>query len=96
MPMSERRWTLTLNLRDAYEAKKWRRAKRAINLLRQKAQRIAKVKRVVIDEALNHIIWSRGVERPPRKVQVVIEKVEDETARVSLLTSGGEGEREEG
>jgi large subunit ribosomal protein L31e len=54
------------------------------------------VKRVVIDEALNHIIWSRGVERPPRKVQVVIEKVDDETARVSLSTSGGEGKREEG
>jgi large subunit ribosomal protein L31e len=96
MPMSERRWMLTLNLRDAYEAKKWRRAKRAISLIRQKAQRIAKVKRVVIDEALNHIIWSRGVERPPRKVQVVIEKVDDETARVSLPTSGGEGKREEG
>lgn len=94
--MSERRWMLTLNLRDAYEAKKWRRTKRAINLIRQKAQRIAKVKRVVIDEALNHIIWSRGVERPPRKVQVVIEKVDDETARVSLPTSGGEGKREEG
>jgi large subunit ribosomal protein L31e len=94
--MSERRWTLMLNLRDAYEAKKWRRAKRAINLIRQKAQRIAKVKRVVIDEALNHIIWSRGVERPPRKVQVVIEKVDDETARVTIPTSGEEGEREEG
>ena len=94
--MSERRWMLTLNLRDAYEAKKWRRTKRAINLIRQKAQRIAKVKRVVIDEALSHVIWSRGVERPPRKVQVVIEKVDDETARVSLPTSGGEGEREEG
>jgi large subunit ribosomal protein L31e len=96
MPMSERRWMLTLNLRDAYEAKKWRRTKRAINLIRQKAQRIAKVKRVVIDEALSHVIWSRGVERPPRKVQVVIEKVDDETARVSLPTSGGEGKREEG
>ncbi|MFZ8856908.1 MAG: 50S ribosomal protein L31e [Candidatus Caldarchaeales archaeon] len=94
--MSERRWMLTLNLRDAYEAKKWRRTKRAINLIRQKAQRISKVKRVVIDEALSHVIWSRGVERPPRKVQVVIEKVDDETARVSLPTSGGEGEREEG
>ncbi len=94
--MSERRWELTLNLRDAYEAKKWRRAKRAINLIRQKALRIAKVKRVVIDEALNRLIWSRGVEKPPRKVQVVIEKVDEETAKVSLPTSGEKGEQKEG
>jgi large subunit ribosomal protein L31e len=94
--MSERRWELTLNLRDAYEAKKWRRAKRAINLIRQKALRVAKVKRVVIDEALNRLIWSRGVERPPRKVRLVIERVDEETARVSVPTSGEEGEREEG
>ena len=94
--MSERRWELTLNLRDAYEAKKWRRAKRAINLIRQKALRVAKVKRVVIDEALNRLIWSRGVERPPRKVRLVIERIDEETARVSVPTSGEEGEREEG
>ncbi len=94
--MSERRWELTLNLRDAYEAKKWRRAKRAINLIRQKALRVAKVKRVVIDEALNRLIWSRGVERPPRKVRLVIERVDEETARVSVPTSGEEVEREEG
>jgi Ribosomal protein L31E len=94
--MSERRWELTLNLRDAYEAKKWRRAKRAINLIRQKALRVAKVKRVVIDEALNRLIWSRGVERPPRKVRLVIERVDEETARVSVPTSGEEAEREEG
>jgi large subunit ribosomal protein L31e len=94
--MSERRWELTLNLRDAYEAKKWRRAKRAINLIRQKALRVAKVKRVVIDEALNRLIWSRGVERPPRKVRLVIERVDEETARVSMPTSGEEVEREEG
>ncbi len=94
--MSERRWVLTLNLRDAYEAKKWRRAKRAINLIRQKALRIAKVKRVVIDEALNRLIWSRGVERPPRKVHLVIERIDEETARVSVPTSGEKVEREEG
>lgn len=94
--MSERRWELTLNLRDAYEAKKWRRAKRAINLIRQKAVRIAKVKRVVIDEALNRLIWSRGVERPPRKVQVVIERVDEETAEVRLPGSEGRAERKEG
>ena len=94
--MSERRWELTLNLRDAYEAKKWRRAKRAINLIRQKALRVAKVRRVVIDEALNRLIWSRGVERPPRKVRLVIERVDEETARVSAPTSGEEAEREEG
>ncbi len=94
--MSEKRWSLTLNLREAYEAKKWRRAKRAINLIRRKALRVAKAKRVVVDETLTHLIWSRGVERPPRKVQVVIEKVDEETAKVSVPTSGEKGEREEG
>ncbi|MEN3047817.1 MAG: 50S ribosomal protein L31e [Candidatus Caldarchaeales archaeon] len=87
--MTEKRWEVTLNLRDAYESKRLRRAKRAINLLRERAMRISKAKRVVIDQSLNAVFWSRSVSRPPRKLRVVIEKVDEETAEVKLPESEG-------
>ncbi|MCS7126802.1 MAG: 60S ribosomal protein L31 [Thaumarchaeota archaeon] len=89
MRVTERKWEVTLNLRDAYESKRLRRAKRAITLLKEKARRIAKAKSVVIDQSLNEVFWSRSASRPPRRLKVVIEKVDDETAEVKL--SGSEG-----
>ncbi|MEM3449239.1 MAG: 50S ribosomal protein L31e, partial [Nitrososphaerota archaeon] len=71
--MSEKRLELTLNLRDAYKAAKWRRAKRAINLLRAKILRISKAERIRLSNKVVSYIWSRGAEKPPRKVSVIIE-----------------------
>lgn len=82
-----------MNLREAYEAPKLRRAKRALNIIREKAARIAKTERVKISEELARFIFSRSIERPPRKVTVVVEKDEEGEAIVSL---GGEVAAEQG
>ncbi|MCS7094828.1 MAG: 60S ribosomal protein L31 [Thaumarchaeota archaeon] len=87
--MTEKRVELTLNLRGAYDAKRWRRSKRTVNLLRERAKRIAKVKNVVLDESLNALIWEEKVSHPPRKIRVVIERVDDETAEVKLPEAKG-------
>ena len=82
---------ITFNLRDAYEAKRWRRAKVAINLLKKYVKRVAKVENVKLSDGVNRYIWSRGAERPPRKITVVIEREED-TAEVRLKGEQKAGE----
>ena len=73
-------------LRDAYEASRTRRAKKAINIIRKFAQRHMKGENVRISEGVNHAIWSRGAEKPPRRITVVIRKDEDGTIQVMLPT----------
>lgn len=85
--MSETRVEVTLNLRDAYKTPKIRRAKRAINIIREKARRIAKTDTVIISEELVKFIHSKSVEHPPRKIKIVVEKDEEGEAVVRL---GGE------
>ncbi|MEM0444724.1 MAG: hypothetical protein QXO86_04030 [Nitrososphaerota archaeon] len=91
--MSERRLEITLNLRDAYKAPKMRRARRALNIIKRKAERVAKTERVKISEELTRFIHSKSVERPPRKITIVVEKDEEGEAIVRL---GGEGAAEQG
>ena len=90
--MSEKRLELTLNLRDAYKAPKLRRAKRAINLLRTKITRISKAQRVRLSNELVSYIWSRGAEKPPRKVPIVVERGEEGVVDVKLRGEGDTGE----
>jgi len=90
--LSEKRLELTLNLRDAYKAPKLRRAKRAINLLRAKITRISKAQRVRLSNELVSYIWSRGAEKPPRKVPIVIERGEEGVVDVKLRGEGDTGE----
>lgn len=90
--MSEKRLELTLNLRDAYRAARWRRAKRAINLLREKIMRISKAERVKLSHKLVSYIWSRGAEKPPRKLPIIVERVEDGVVEVKLRGEEDTGE----
>jgi large subunit ribosomal protein L31e len=90
--LSEKRLELTLNLRDAYKAPKLRRAKRAINLLRTKITRISKAQRVRLSNELVSYIWSRGAEKPPRKVPIVVERGEEGVVDVKLRGEGDTGE----
>ncbi|AEA11727.1 MAG: 50S ribosomal protein L31e [Thermoproteus sp.] len=73
-----------ISLRRAYWAARTRRAKRAVAIIREFAARHMKteVGKVKIDPSLNVAIWSRSRERPPRYVDVVIEKREDGTVLV--------------
>ena len=53
------------------------RAVRAINMIKEFARHHMKVETIKIDEELGHLIWSRGVRSPPRKVKVRISKTDE-------------------
>jgi large subunit ribosomal protein L31e len=72
----------TIPLRDAWKAPWTDRAPTAIKIVKKFVERHLKVGakgegRIRISEELNRIIWSRGREKPPRRVKVRIVKEED-------------------
>lgn len=66
-----------VSLSRIYWGKRTNRADRAIKFLRRFVQRHMKADRVIIANEVNELIWSRGREKPPRRVNVLI-KVEEE------------------
>lgn len=75
-----------VNLRRAYEVSRSKRAKYAVGLIRRFVARHLKVRPtdVKIGQGLNMAIWARGMERPPRRVRVVVEKYQDGTVSVEI------------
>ena len=67
----------TINLGKALLSQSQHRAVRAINMIKEFARHHMKVETVKIEEELAHLIWSRGVRSPPRKVRVRMSKTDD-------------------
>ncbi len=63
-------------LRDAYRGPRTKRAKRAMRIIREFVSRHRKVdpSRVRIGNDVNEYVWTRGIQKPPRKVRVVVEE----------------------
>jgi len=59
-------------LRRVYWGRRTNRADRAVKLVRSFVARHTKADRVVITNEVNNFIWSRGREKPPREVRVVV------------------------
>ena len=53
------------------------RAVRAINMIREFARKHMKTQEIKIDEEVAHLIWSKGVRSPPRKIRVKLTKTDD-------------------
>lgn len=66
--MEERIYTIPL--RKAYRAPRPRRANKAISIVKEFIKRHMKVKEVVIGESINHAIWKRGIQKPPRRIRI--------------------------
>lgn len=81
-------------LRDAYETSRTRRAKRAVNLIKEFARRHMKAEVVKISNKVNNIIWSRGIEKPPRRIRVVIRKDREGVVEVLHPDEAKEDKRE--
>ena len=65
---------MTIPLRAAWNVPRNRRANRAVAEIRIHVSRHMKMsddEELWIDEAVNHAIWSRGMQHPPRKIRVV-------------------------
>jgi large subunit ribosomal protein L31e len=59
-----------------------RRAKRAVNLLREFVIRHTKPESIIIDPELNELIWERGIKKPPRRLKIRTTKDREGLVRV--------------
>jgi len=84
----------TIPLGKAYNYKKSRRTIRAIDLIRAFVFRHTKADNVLISMKTNEAIWSRSIEKPPRKIKVKVIK-EDGTSTVYLPDENSEKKLEE-
>lgn len=72
-------------------APKWRRAKKAVNVLQQFIERHMKCDNIVICAELNAHIWVNGAKNPPGKVKVICLKTtinKEEKVLVNLESVG--------
>jgi len=83
-PVLEREYTI--NLRRTREVSRTKRAPYAIRLIRKFVARHMRVEpsQVKIHNEVNEVIWSRSIEKPPRKIRVKVVKYEDGTVWVYL------------
>ena len=82
----------TINLGKVKLSQSQHRAVRAINMIREFARHHMKVEEIKIEEELAHLIWSKGIRSPPRKVRVRMTKTEDGYILVSQYTEEVESE----
>lgn len=76
--------TYVVPLSKAVEAPPYRRAKVAIRLIREFAERHMKAEEVKIDSEVNESIWARGIKKPPRRIRLEMERDEDGIVSVKL------------
>lgn len=74
---TEGRWVYVIPLRRVYWGRRSNRADRAIRMIRRFVERHTKVDEVRIMTEVNNAIWSRGREKPPARVKVLVDIVEE-------------------
>ncbi|MCL4518835.1 MAG: 60S ribosomal protein L31 [Thaumarchaeota archaeon] len=74
----------TVPLSRAWIAARHRRTRRAVNILREFAEKHMKSSEIKIDTDLNEELWKRGITKPPRRITVRMEKDEDGVVTISL------------
>ena len=74
-------------LKRIYFGRRKNRADRAIRFIRKYvARHFKEVEKIIIDPRVNEYIWSRGREKPPRRITVEIRfDKEEKLARVLLV-----------
>jgi len=85
--MSEEK-EMVVPLRAAWAVPRTQRAARAMKEIRKHVTRHMKVtedEELWIDEAVNHAIWARGIQKPPRKIRVVATREEGFPIEVKLV-----------
>ena len=75
----------TVPLRKAYwTGSRLKRANRSVRILKQFVERHMKPEELLIQPEVNDIIWSRGIQKPPRRVRIRATKNADNLVRVYL------------
>lgn len=67
---------LKLNLRKAYETSRKARAGKAIKIIRKEVAKHTKtdIENVKVTAAVNKKVWTRGAEKPPKKIELSLQK----------------------
>lgn len=81
-PVEERIYNVPLG--RAWVVPRYRRAEKAVALLRKFVQRHMKPEDIVIDPEVNEAIWKRGITNPPRRIRVRLSKNDEGIVTVSL------------
>jgi large subunit ribosomal protein L31e len=76
--------TYTVPLGVVFEAPPYRRAKKAITVIREFATRHMKATEVKVDVEVNELVWQRGIKHPPRRITLEMERDEDGVVTVRL------------
>jgi large subunit ribosomal protein L31e len=85
----------TVPLAKAIAVPRYRRAEKAITILREFVQRHMKPEAIIIDTTVNEAIWARGIKKPPRKIRVRLSKDEEGTVTVTLAEAEVDVKEEE-
>lgn len=95
MPSEPGHYVYVVPLSRVYWGRRTNRADRAVRLIRRFVERHAKVDRVIITNEVNEYVWSRGREKPPRRVKVIvtIKEVEEEGEKKKLAIVRLAGEK---
>jgi large subunit ribosomal protein L31e len=74
----------TVPLGRARVAPRYRRAEKAVTVLKKFVQRHMKPEEIIIDTSVNEEIWKNGITNPPRKIRVRLSKDNDGIVTVNL------------
>ncbi len=77
-------------LKRVYYGRRTNRSDRAVRLVRRYvARHFKEAEKIIIHPSVNEYIWSRGREKPPRRIVVEIRfDKEEKTAKVLLVRKG--------
>ena len=76
----------TIPLRDVKAAPRWRRAEKAVKLVKSYLTRHMKAdpEQIKIDKTINEKLWERGSQKPPSSIRVRAAKFEDGEVQAEL------------
>jgi len=81
---SELERVYTVPLSRAWIAPRHQRTKRAVNMLKEYAEKHMKSSEIKIETSLNEELWNRGITSPPRRITVKMSRDEDGVVTISL------------
>lgn len=74
----------TVPLGKAWVAPRYRRAEKAVTILRTFVRRHMKPTSIIISPKVNEAIWQQGIQKPPRRIRVRLSKDGDGVVAVTL------------
>ena len=85
----------TVNLGKVLLSPDNQRAKRAVNMIKEFARHHMKIEQIKLEEDVSHLLWSKGIKHPPRKIRVRMTKTDEGYVLVSIYEGEEESIKEE-